>query len=221
VKLETAFQRAFGRAPTRAEVEQIERICDAFGVQDNDALKHIAALFGFYHAHLRLYPEQCVTGVRQWLASPEGGVAMISAAIRSTPTVSERPSPPPPPAPVDVAAVDRRQLVWVTLAGFGVTSLMLFGSVCMALGARLAGGSPCWVPRNAQQSVAANLVLAPFGWLALLAVFVPGIYAGAWGWRRGRDSGRPSRERVTGWAAFAAITAAFAGWIAFLGALPQ
>jgi hypothetical protein len=72
-----------------------------------------------------------------------------------------------------------------------------------------------------QQSIAANIALAPMGWLAILAVFVPGAYAAVWGWRRGRDRSKGSRDRMTGWAAFAVTTLGFVGSLAFLGTLPQ
>ena len=210
MKFETAFLRAFGRAPTRSEVDEVERICDAFGVQDDDALKHIAALLGFYHAQLRLYPGQCVTGVQQWFGSAEGSAA-LGKALRAASSATERsPSPaPPPPPPPPPAVTDTRH--WVTLGGLITASNTIAGALGMLVGAALSGRQPCWLPSGADP-LTVGLVGAPMGWVVLLSLMVPAYLGASWGWRCGSDSRLPTSERCVGWAAAASIAIFVLGW---------
>jgi hypothetical protein len=90
----------------------------------------------------------------------------------------------------------------------------------MVVGAELAAGRhPCWVPKTAVESVALNLLGAPAGWIVLLVLFVPALYAAAWGWARGRDATRSTRERWIGWGALTAVTSALAIWLLLLSQL--
>jgi hypothetical protein len=215
VKFETAFQRAFGRYPTRSEVEEVERICDAFGMQDNDALKHIAALLGFYHAHLRLYPGQCLTGVQQWFGSPEG-CAALGKALRAASSSTEggsstepRPAPAFPP-PLPSAVSDARH--WVTLGGLATASNAFSGALGMLVGAALSGRQPCWVPRYGTDLITIALVGAPMGWVVLLSLIVPAYLGASWGWRCGVDLRRSLGERGIGWAACGSIAIFVMAW---------
>ncbi len=217
--IENAFAKALGRAPSSRERERLLRMRDAFGLSDNDALWVVAMLFESYDAAFLQYPAKCAEAfrreMRDWLASAEG------SASKLTPPGREGAHSPALNAARQQLTDSQRQLQWLTLGGLGAVCLLVFGAVCMALGARLSGGYPCWTPRTVQQSIAANLLLAPMGWLSLLAVFVPCAYGAAWGWRRGCDRSKGSRERVTGWAAFAATTLGLVGSLAILVTLPQ
>jgi hypothetical protein len=53
MRFEAAFEKAFGRTPTAAELDRFRRVSDAFEVRDNDALMAIAGLLQFYDGSFR------------------------------------------------------------------------------------------------------------------------------------------------------------------------
>lgn len=217
MKFETAFTNAWGRPPTRAEVERVERVCAAFDVKDNDALKAICGLLEFYDGQFRLYPRLCADAVKRWLNSPEATASLLRAAPAPS-SASEHPYPALASARRDELTGDaRRELYWVTLAALATASSAVTGALGMVVGARLAGDRPCWVAADAAGSVLANLLGAPTGWVVFLALVVPAYYAANWGWQRGRDAQRVPRERWLGWMAFAGITASTLGWLILVG----
>lgn len=218
MKFETAFANAWGRAPTRAEVARAQRVCDAFEVRDNDALKAIVGLLEFYDSQYRSYPGRCAeaasASVKQWFGSADGEAAFFRALHAAAGSVSALPSParpiPSPNAVVETAA--RRELYWVTLGGLATASNAIAGGLGVIVGTGLSGGHPCWVPRDAASSVAATLIGAPLGWVVFLSLLVPAHYGAVWGWRCGRDRNRTAQERWLGWAALATIACFVLGW---------
>ena len=208
MKFETAFRRAWGRSPTRAEVASVERVCDAFEVQDNDALKAIAGVLEYYHTHLRAYPGQCTTAVQLWLGSPEGAAA-LARAMRTTSSPGELPSP----ASANTSrASPTDPLHWVTLAAFAMASSSISGVLGMLVGSVLSGRQPCWVPRGTRDLITVSLLGAPMGWIFLLPLLVATYFGVAWGWRRGVDPKCATGSRWLGWATAAAITAVALSW---------
>lgn len=184
MKYETAFQRAWGRAPTRAEVASVERVCDAFEVRDNDALKAIAGLLEYYHTHLRAYPGQCTTAVQQWLGSPDG-VAALGRALQTASSSRDQLSSieantPRPRMPNTLQAATRGRAALAPSA--------ISGALGMLVGSILSGRPPLWVARDAADRVAIHVLDAPLGWVFLLPL-LPLVYFGAaWVWRRGVDA---------------------------------
>lgn len=208
MKFETAFHRAWGRPPTRAEVASVDRVCDAFEVRDNDALKAIAGLLEYYHTHLRVYPGQCTTAVQQWLGSPDGAAA-LGRALRAASSPSEQHSAA---AAKTSGPVTTDALHWVTLGGLATASSAISGALGMLVGSVLSGRQPCWVPRDAGDLLTISLLGAPMGWVFLLPLLVPAYFGAAWGWRRGLATTCSPGERWLGWATAAAITAFVLAW---------
>lgn len=199
MNLDTAFTKALGRMPTSEERDRLRRLRDAFEIRDNDALWALVGVHEFYNVLLRQYPDKCFEAV--------------SKAMRG-----RLPSPPAGPrGPDDVA---RRELYWLTLVGLVIAYSALLGSLAMAVGNSLPSGQqPCWVAKTAAGSVAANLLGAPSGWIVLLVLLVPALYAAAWGWARGRDAGKTWRERSKGWSTLAAVGLSLVSWLLLLSAL--
>jgi fermentation-respiration switch protein FrsA (DUF1100 family) len=213
---EEAFFKAWGRAPTRVERDRIRRLQAAFAIDENDALLTIAMVLEFYDGQFRLYPGQCAEGaataVQRWLASPEG-TALLSRALRAASPERELPARVLASAPADVRSNDaRRELYWVYLGGLATASSAMAGALGMIVGAVLSGRHPCWVPRDAASSLAANLIGAPMGWVLFIGLLVPAQNAAAWAWRRGRDERVPMRDRWIGWGALAGVTFSVVSW---------
>ena len=204
MKFSTAFHRAFGRAPTPAEVASVERVCDAFEVRDNDALKAVAGVLEYYHAHLRVYPGQCTTAVQSWLRSADG-VAALSSALRAASSPSE--SAPKSPTGGDVRGL--------SLLGAVTTASSALSAVLGVLaGVALSGRQPCWTAKGAAMDrVLVTLVNVPAGWVLLLPLLAPAWWGVRWGVQHARNRRHSTVERMLGWA----TTAAVAGFVIVWG----
>lgn len=210
MKFETAFYRAWGRAPTKAEIANVERVCDAFEVRDNDALKAIAGLLEYYHSHLRVYPGQCTTAVQQWLGSADGAAALRRALSATSSPSSQRRSAETETSHVRTVSDAR----WVPLAALATASSALSGALGMLAGSALSGRQPCWVPRGTVDRVIASVLGAPMGWVFLLPLLVPAYFGAVWGWRRGVSTTCSLSERWIGGATAAAIAVGVLVWVA-------
>lgn len=198
VTLEATLRKAWGRDPTRLELERIQRLRDAFGIGDNDAFLTIAAVLEFYDGLYRRYPDRCAEAaqraIRQCLHSP---------AIGSKLTHSNADP----------------ELHRVMLACVATAFSVLLCAVSMVVGAR---GAPFWAVERSGSMVstaAATILGAPAGWVVLIVLVVPAGYAGAWGWARARSA--EGLARVAGVAAIAGVACGVAGWLALIACLVE
>jgi hypothetical protein len=194
--LQAALRKAWGREPTRAEVDRIERVRDAFDVGENDAFITIAAVLEFYDALYRRYPDQCANATRK--------------AIRESLC-----SPRLFPKALDHSGSEH-EAQRVTLACLGAAFSVLIAALGMAVGAR---GAPLWTVGHSGSPVAAaiaSVLGAPAGWVILVVLLVPAGYAAIQGYTRARQVGSGWQERARGAALVAAVALAVIGWLALL-----
>jgi len=210
MKFATAFHRAFGRAPTAAEVASVERVCDAFEVRDNDALKAVAGVLEYYHAHLRVYPGQCTTAVQSWLRSAEG-VAALGSVLQAASSSCEAQATPPAAPPQSPAGGAVRG--WMLLGAFATASSALSGVLGVLAGVALSGRQPCWTARGAAvDRLIVSLIGAPAGWVLLLPLLAPACWGVKWGFEHARNARHSLVERVLGWATAVAVTGFVLVW---------
>jgi hypothetical protein len=157
--LETAFLKAWGRPPTRIERERIQRLRDAFSIDENDAFLTIVMVLEFYDGVFRLYPDKCAAAVRVTIKE----------------CLSRLAAPPSPtPAPHLSTSIADKASDWIALGGLVITFMVLVG-VGMVTGAALVA-----------QSKGLTSLAGTAAWLVPVIVLV---YGGAWGWQRLRRRG--------------------------------
>ena len=194
--LQAALRRAWGREPTRIELERILRVREAFDIGENDAFLTIAAVLEFYDALYRQYPDRCAEATRR--AIREGLHSPGSSSNARVPSGND-------------LEFDR-----VTIACLGAAFSVLLGALGMAVGAR---GAPFWLdgrPRTAVAGAVSSVLGAPAGWILLLVMLVPVGYAGFRGCARARRAASEWRERALGAAAASGVGLALVGWLVLL-----
>lgn len=197
---EAAFFKAWGRAPSRAELERIRRLQTAFSIDENDALLTIAMVLEFYDGIFRLYPGKCAEAVKQAIKEslpPAAAAHVPTSASSSLPSPASYQLSDPSPRS-DPHAHD-----WVTLGGLTATFLILFGAG-IAIGAALARHGDL-----GSLAFPAAGIVAP----------IPLVYVGTWGWGRIRHATSASNERRLGWVAVAAAGVAVFAWLLLLRAV--
>lgn len=214
--VESVFARALGRVLSDEERTRLLRLKDAFDLRPNDPLWVCAMMHESYDSIFRQYPALCAEAVRRSMKESLASLEGMAAALRGARSLA--PGGHHFPAALESRRQSQessRELSFVTLGGFATASLVLVGAVCFAAGASMqARGLPFWVrPSPSALSVALGAILgAPAGWIVFVALFVPAVYAGTWGWCRGQDVRRTARDRRLGWAACAAVSTAIVGW---------
>src|SRR5688572_28658983 len=112
-----AFEKAFGRAPTPAELEKVQRVKLAFGVADNDALMTIAGLLAFHQS-----------GTQEHL---QESARVLQAVVRD----ERRRSPPGTPG-----SGSSHWLGAASVAGMWVASMAFVASLALTIGASMNRG---------------------------------------------------------------------------------
>lgn len=191
----SAFEKAFGRAPTRAELDKVQRVQHAFGVADNDALMTIAGFFVFHESSAQEHLQE--------------GARLVQTVVRE----ERRRCSPSAHASADALG---KWLVAASVAGMWVISTALVSGLALTIGASMNRGHPCWVPESTSDRIGVSVLGAPTGWLVLLGAIVPGLSAGAWALARGIDGYNSTSQRWLGWAACVGIGVALLSLLALV-----
>jgi hypothetical protein len=164
--LASSFEKLLGRQPSEQEVQSLYRVKNALNIGDNDALWLVLMALQSYDSLYRKYPAMISAEMAKVMEAQRVQMAAMAdveiqkALHKQTQTLS----------PDCFAGAQTSQLMsWAWFYG----ATLLFGSLCMLVGAVLASGHPpFWVTPNADQGlpqqVLGALARTPAGWMAFV-----------------------------------------------------
>lgn len=219
---ETLFARVLGRQPSDREKIEVYRLRDALGLEDNDAVFGILLAFQNFRWLFDEHPARIEAAAQRAMENAAKGAEAVAAAemakIRSGLTAAVA-------SAAESVAKKQTEVARWRASWLASSFLALFGGLMLVCGFELGrGGLPPWMRIGIAtagpgwEKVAAAILGAPAGWVALMlllpvlaSVMVPT-------WERARDASAAVRARRT--AAFR-LAIAVLGWLVSAVCLTQ
>jgi hypothetical protein len=204
-ELASSFERLLGRQPSEQEVQSLYRVKDALNIGDNDALWLVLMALQSYDSLYRKYPAMISAEMAKVMEAQRLQMAVtanteIQKALHKHAQCL---------SPGRFTARQPSLMSWAWLYG----GALLFGSLCMVIGAILASGHPpFWVitphaDQRLHQQVLGALARTPAGWMA----FVGGAGASSLTlWKSRRNLVGQQADGRTVWVALALMALSIA-----------
>lgn len=175
----STFEQLLGRQPSDQEVQALYRVKNTLGIRDNDALWLVLMALQSYDSLYRRYPELIAAEMAKIVSEQRAVLAETAQAEtkRALGSLAEAVSATSLSLATSVAEASR-YLSW----GWVLIGLVVFGVLCMLVGASLAAGHhPGWASPGGTSSLPAMVVSTlgrtPAGWIVALAGSLSGLSA--------------------------------------------
>jgi hypothetical protein len=209
VAIEESFWKLHGRQPTDKERQWLLKVQGALGLRENDAFWFVVMMLEHYDGLYRDYPRKIaeetsrtIDGTKKVLAVAarmEAARALAEELAKTSAEIAQKLAERP------------HQIHRITAA---LAFLVLFGSICMSAGFKLATtGRPFWVSAEGPPRVASVVLGAPAGWMSFALLLPTAAYVFRRSWADANKEHKGFREAVVAWirvviAAVAAIACA-------------
>ncbi len=201
MSVEEVFAKVLGRTPSEEERARLERLREALGIRDNDALWSVVLALEHYDAFFRKYPGELAAQTGRCIE--QARVAFAAAAAREAAQVQRRLSEQVAETSVAIARQLADQPVGIHRITTALAAVVAFGALCVCAGYTLATPErPFWVNRDVSRSPSQRALAAvlgvPAGWM-IFALLAPAAgYGAKVGWTMANDVMADRRDRVVG-----------------------
>lgn len=193
-----SFRKLHGRQPTDKELQWLTTVQGALGLRENDAFWFVVMMLEHYDGLYREYPQKIADETARAI---EGAREAFAAAARAEAARAQRRlAEEVAKTSADIARKLAERPYRLHRVTAVLAFLVLFGSICLAAGFKLAtAGRPFWVSDEGAYAAISVVLSAPAGWMAFALLLPTAVYTFRKGWADAKEEGKIFGETVVAW----------------------